>query len=419
MNTRQLFTTHSLEELAETARKLRIDATKKANNIGTKLGANFLVTLDTCKKISHVRTSLDELTLMLQQLQKPNTYSSEVLSNKDAPSIPNLPNEVMSLSLIDETWTHQNKNRYLEAIRTLKMTLTTDSLFTNTVLNGKSVIIADFVDSLCNDLNPSYEEFDQVRSYFGNEINEEYLKCYKKKISSMNTADSISHEIVKVYKEYIRLNKKHGPELDTWLDQIFCELNISLLEHPDIELPIPPPGIPELLDKPWKKWVDELQLMRDEKSILTFFDTFRNEAEKVSELKPMLLKSFTDNISTRIENSSKTRSFWKESLDEFLRKFTPEAMNGVHNIGVVVTCLDTLGFIADVSEAVHPIIQLHLNAWVPEIFQKHLHHLFPVVFLNTYPSSHLIVFFYLIFQDIRHYKLIFFEVSAILHAIKI
>ncbi|KAI9176074.1 hypothetical protein H9P43_006439 [Blastocladiella emersonii ATCC 22665] len=182
-NTKQLFATHSLADLANIAAKLRYalnDAAKKEAMLGTMLADGYPTLLASCQRVASIKDAAHELSAAVDGLR--NWAPQGATAAAETARAANGPVVRSALAVLDEAWSSLCTNQYGAAIRQLEAAAQSPSknpLHAMTLSSTRTLLGHEFTAHMARAAaapSPSLvAEYAAVQAHVGSDLAPSYL----------------------------------------------------------------------------------------------------------------------------------------------------------------------------------------------------------------------------------------------------
>ncbi|KAJ3369608.1 hypothetical protein GGF31_005125 [Allomyces arbusculus] len=407
-NTKQLFATHSLEDLAAIAAKLKGDVAKREKAVGATLGEAYPALLESCRAVQQLdslSTQLKHATLQLR------TWAPTAAAGKDAPkdispSAEHAPTAWTreSLALIDEAWSSQVQHDFAGAVQSMRraedvLDTHAHSLIQATVRHTKPRLATEFLHHAATVPDPRTiaKEYAQVEAYLASDLLPQFLASQSERILDDLHADNeatLTTAIERTVLAYMTAIETHPDDVatrDGWLDSVMFTLGQWARDSKATVVPstlaavwaratLPTPVVAK-----WTEWIAHLQLGLHRDTVDSLFMSLQahlratatqpNQANDVGlpsmdVVGPLqvLREAFRALLLEQAKMPDEHR-YYVDRLEAFLAALAPVPRPGLPSvvtgsIQATIHRLQTAGQVLGESTKVDAMCMVHLKPWI-------------------------------------------------------
>ncbi|KNE67883.1 hypothetical protein AMAG_12598 [Allomyces macrogynus ATCC 38327] len=392
-NTKQLFATHSLEDLAAIAAKLKGDVAKREKAVGTTLGEAYPALLESCRAVQQLDSLSTELKHAMLQLR---TWAPSAATGKDAPK-----DVSPAAEHAPTAWTRNSLALIDESMRRAEDALDTHahSLIKATVHHAKPRLATEFLHHAATVPDPRTiaKEYAQVEAYLASDLLPQFLASQTERILDDLHADNeftLTTAIERTVLAYMTAIETHPDDAatrDGWLDSVMFTLGQWARDSKATVAPstlaavwaratLPAPVVAK-----WTEWLAHLQLGLHRDTVDSLFMSLQahlratatqpNQANDVglpamNVVGPLqvLREAFRALLLEQAKMPDEHR-YYVDRLEAFLAALAPVPRPGVPSvvtgsIQATIHRLQTAGQVLGESTKVDAMCMVHLKQWI-------------------------------------------------------
>ncbi|KAJ3361103.1 hypothetical protein GGF32_007790 [Allomyces javanicus] len=392
-NTKQLFATHSLEDLAAIAAKLKGDVAKREKAVGATLGEAYPALLESCRAVQQLdslSTQLKHATLQLR------TWAPAATAVKDAPK-----DVSPAVEHAPTAWTRNSLALIDESMQRVEDVLDTHahSLIQATVRHAKPRLATEFLHHAATVPDPRTiaKEYAQVEAYLASDLLPQFLASQSERILDDLHADNestLTTAIERTVLAYMTAIETHPDDVatrDGWLDSVMFTLGQWARDSKATVVPstlaavwaratLPAPVVAK-----WTEWLAHLQLGLHRDTVDSLFMSLQahlratatqpNAANDVGlpamdVVGPLqvLREAFRALLVEQAKMPDEHR-YYVDRLEAFLAALAPVPRPGVPSvvtgsIQATIHRLQTAGQVLGESTKVDAMCMVHLKPWI-------------------------------------------------------